>query len=78
MLISTRKQFLQTDAGASAKLELLRMLKSPAYDTHVSYDATVERNLTFIDRHLNYLVKHPYINPLVYLSNLRVMTKIKH
>ena len=78
MLVTTREQFLKTDAGASAKLELLRMLKSPAYETRVSYDVTVGRELAFIDRHINYLVKHPYINPLVYLSNLRVMTKIKH
>ncbi len=78
MLTTTREQFLKTDAGASAKVELLRMLKSPAYATHVSYDVTVGRELAFIDRHINYLVKHPYIKPLSYLSNLRAMTKINH
>ena len=78
MLVTTREQFLKTDAGASARLELMRMLKSPAYDTHVAYDVHVGRDMAFIDRHINYLVKHPYIKPLSYLSNLRAMTKIQH
>lgn len=77
MLIVTREQFLQTDSGALAQVELRRMVNSSAYNTRLSYDATVGRKLTFMDRHINYLVKHPAVNPIVYLSNLRVMTRIK-
>ena len=76
MQIVTRKQFLETEAGALAKKELQLMVKSTTYNTHESYDVSVGRTLAFIDRHLNYLLKHPYVNPATYLSNLRVMTKL--
>jgi hypothetical protein len=75
MQAQTRKQFLETEAGVSAKLELQRMSKSASYNTPVAYDVSVGRELTFIDRHIDYLTKHPYVKPATYLANLRVMTK---
>lgn len=73
----TRKEFLKTYAGAQAKGELQYMVKSSVYSTNGSYDATTGRNLAFIDRHINYLAKHPYLSPVVYIVNLKVMTKVR-
>jgi len=75
MQAQTRQQFLLSDGGVHAKSELQRMTKSTTYNTPVAYDVSVGRELTFADRHINYLTKHPYINPTTYLANLRVMTK---
>ena len=71
----TKKEFLLTEAGASAKVALHHMVQSPAYNTDPAYDISLERSVLFIDRHINYLVKHPYINPVSYISNLKIMTK---
>ena len=77
MQILTREEFLQTDAGALAKAELQRMASSTDYGTATTYDAMAGRRLSFVNRHLNYLVKHPQVNAKAYLSNLRIMTKSK-
>lgn len=53
------------------------MVNSSVYNTRVAYDAAAGRKLAFLDRHINYLVKHPHISPVVYLANLRVMTRAK-
>lgn len=72
----TREQFLKTEIGLKTKTELQHMVKSASYNTREAYDATVGSRQTFINRHINYLVKHPGLSPAVYLSNLRVMTKV--
>jgi hypothetical protein len=75
MRILTTEEFAKTEAGVRAKVELQHMVNSTVYTTNSSYDASVGRKLAFFDRHMNYLAKHPYISPVVYISNLRVMTK---
>lgn len=77
MQVLSRQEFLLTEKGALAKKELQHMVSSSVYRTHESYDASAGRKLAFLDRHLNYLIKHPYVSPVVYLSNLKVMTRIK-
>lgn len=77
MQLLTREQFLQTDVGTSAVKELQRMTSSADYTTIKAYDPCVGHKQSFVDRHINYLVKHPHVSPLHYLSNLRVMTKVK-
>lgn len=76
MRILSRQEFLSTPAGADAKRELQLMVKSSVYDTVGSYDLLTGRELTFVQRHINYLIKHPHVSPSAYISNLRIMTKI--
>ena len=77
MRVLTSEEFLKTDAGTHAVSELQRMLNSSVYSTQSSYDASADCPLAFIDRHINYLAKHPYVSPVVYITNLRVMTKLR-
>ncbi len=77
MRILNRQEFLETSAGVHAKRELQHMVTSSSYDTGGSQDPLVGLTLTFVERHLNYLMRHPYVSTEAYLSNLRIMTKVK-
>lgn len=77
MQVITREEYLETVAGTEARKELQDMVNSVVYDTHDVYSATAGERQTFVERHLDYLAKHPATNLTVYVSNLRVMTKIK-
>ena len=60
--------------------ELKIMEDDPALDTRVSLVKTdgVSFNLmTFQEKHLAYLQKHPKTNPAPYLMNLKTMIKIR-
>lgn len=73
----TLEQFLLTDTGSHTKVELQRMVDSPNYHTITSYDVMVGRPSPFVERHLNYLVAHQYVKPAAYLTNLKVMAKVR-
>jgi hypothetical protein len=77
MQVLTRKEYLATDAGAQVKKELQLMASSSNYDTKAIYSADDETKQAFVNRHLTYLIKHPSVSSVVYLSNLRVMTRSK-
>ncbi len=75
MRVLSRQEFLKTSAGVHARRELRSMVISSHYDTGGSYDPNHGKGLTFMDRHLEYLMKHPYVRTEAYLSNLRIMTR---
>lgn len=75
MRILSQQEYLKTPAGIHAKRELQHLVNSSYYDTEGSHDPQVGSGLTFVERHLNYLMRHPYVSTAAYLSNLRVMTK---
>jgi hypothetical protein len=77
MRVPSQQEFLSTPAGVHARRELQAMVLNSSYRTDGSYDFPLGGGLTFEQRHLNYLVKHPYVSPVAYISNLKVMTKIK-
>ena len=57
------------------------MSANDAFKTEASYSANAivypDNLIPFVDKHMNYLKQHQNINPEHYLSNLRLMTKIK-
>lgn len=77
MRVPSQQEFLKTPAGAQAKRDLRHMVISQIYDTSGTYDPQKGRGQIFVQRHLEYLIKHPYVSTSAYLSNLRVMTKVK-
>lgn len=75
-----RDDFENSEVGAEV-IELLQlMLHDDAYNTEPSYSANTElypNNLIpFVDKHIDYLCNHAETNPHLYVSNLRLMTRV--
>lgn len=74
--------FVKSDVGIEARKLLELMMTDDSYNTPTTYSANTElypdNQMPFIDKHMNYLCSHPSVNPNVYLSNLRLMTKIRN
>lgn len=72
-----QEAFFKSESGRAAKAELTVMEKDPRYNTLGSYSAKLAHDMPFVKRHMKYLSEHPKLNPDHYLSNLKLMTKIK-
>lgn len=62
---------------------LIAMQSDMTMTTESGYSAGDENypdhlQVPFIEKHLAYLKSHPKINPKDYLSNLRIMIRIRH
>ena len=77
MQVLTSKEYLKTETGIRAEAELKRMAQSLAFETTELFNSRVDSDLSFIDRHIKYLVNHPNVKATNYLMNLKVMTKVK-
>jgi hypothetical protein len=75
-LLSTQK-YLSSEEARLALEELEMMEKSPEYKTESSYSPSSEERLSFVDKHVKYLSTHQSLDYRHYLSNLKLMTKIK-
>jgi hypothetical protein len=79
--IKKKSDFFDTQEGIEVEQALRAMAADSAFSTESSYSAnsvTYPDNLIpFVDKHMNYLKQHQNVNPRHYLSNLRLMTKIK-
>ena len=67
---------------AEEALQMLQeMLDDDSYRTVSGYSIDAEtypdNSIPFIEEHMNYMKKHPHIDPAHYLSNLRLMLKIR-
>ncbi len=72
------KDFLTSAEGEAAYAELMNMVNDKNYSTVSSYSPSSENgNLLFIDKHMNYLSSHSGVNALQYVSNLKLITKIR-
>jgi hypothetical protein len=62
------------------RTELVQMEEDPKLDTRVSLEKEEGMTLhlmTFQEKHVTFLMKHPKIDPVGYLTNLRTMIKIR-
>jgi len=57
------------------KMELDETLNTKS--SHLKVQAAQIKLLSFQEWHLTYLLEHPKINPQNYLTNLRVMIKVR-
>lgn len=78
--ICTRNGFFETEEGRHVKEELQLLAESSQYNTASIYSANSllypDNLIPFVDRHMDYLVKHPLLEPSKYLANLKLMTRI--
>lgn len=78
---SKKINFYESEEGAEIKKILMGMTEDVAFNTDSSYSADTARyadnRISFVDKHMRYLSAHPMINPRQYISNLRLMTRLK-
>jgi len=74
-------KFLDSEEGLEVERILRTMAMDDSYNTESSYSANSERYpdnlIPFVDKHMNYLSTHPSTDPRHYISNLRLMTRVK-
>jgi hypothetical protein len=71
-----RDKYLQTDEGQRAKQLLEAMAASGQYNTQSSYSPGQE-DVTFVEKHLEHLSQHSYLQSHEYIANLKLMTKVR-
>ena len=72
------QEFLRSEAGRVVYDELVKMVEDENYNTASTFSPSAENgNLLFIDKHLSYLCAHLDVNCAQYLSNLRLITKVR-
>lgn len=76
-----RPDFFSSDEGVLAFQLLEAMDLDDGYYTGSSYSPNTElypnNQIPFVDKHMYYLRNHPDTNMQQYISNLRLMTKVK-
>lgn len=78
---SKKVKFLESEEGLEVERILILMASDDTYNTESSYSANSEMYpdnlIPFVDKHMNYLSSHPTTDPRHYISNLRLMTRVK-
>lgn len=76
-----RVNFFDSEEGVRIEETLRHMVTDGAYNTNSSYSANIEtypNNLIpFVAKHMGYLNTHPGTDPQHYISNLRLMTRVR-
>lgn len=76
-----KSNFFESEEGIEFEQALRLMALDDTYNTAPSYSPNSElykdHLKPFVDKHMDYISAHPSINPQLYISNLRLMTRIK-
>lgn len=79
--LKKRISFFDSAEGLAIKQTLQGMTIDSVYNTVSSYSANTDLHpdnlISFTEKHMQYLNKHPSVDPERYISNLRLMTKIR-
>ena len=77
----TRSGFAETIEGQEIKRKLEAMAEDSNYNTQASYNANgvlyPDNSISFVDKHMNYLITHPALEPSKYLANVRLLTRVR-
>jgi hypothetical protein len=73
--------FFETEEGAEFIQSLRRMVADATYNTKPSFSANTElypdHLIPFVNKHIAYINSHPLTDPTHYLSNLRLITRLR-
>jgi hypothetical protein len=76
-----RVHFKESELGVEIKQALIAMASDTRFNTVSSYSSNTttypDHLISFVDKHMEYLENHPTTDPGQYVSNLRLMTRIK-
>ncbi len=79
--VKKRVNFFESLEGLEIKRILTVMALDTAYNTDSSYSANSElypdNLIPFVAKHMSYLNAHPSTDPGHYVSNLRLMTRVR-
>jgi len=80
-VVQSRLKFFETEAGQEIERELERMTLDEAFNTEDSYTPDTaqhpDNRMSFMDKHKSYLIAHPAIDPVSYVANLRLKTRLR-
>lgn len=76
-----RADFFTSEEGVTALKVLNDMVASADFKTDASYSANAilhpDNSVAFVDKHMRYLHDNPKVNARHYISNLRLMMRIR-
>lgn len=79
--LKSRVGFADTDEGKKIKYELQRMTTDASFNTKSSYSSNSvlypDNRISFVDKHMNYLISHPMLEPKQYLANIKLITRLR-
>lgn len=79
--VKSRTGFADTAEGKAIRHKLESMDSNVLYNTEPGYSADSmlypDNLIPFVDKHMNYLVTHPRLDPEKYLDNIRLMTRVR-
>jgi hypothetical protein len=79
--IKRKSDFFDSEECAQLKAELQRMAADIGHTTNSSYSANTsvypDNTISFVDKHIKYVSEHPNVNLDQYLSNLRLITRVR-
>jgi hypothetical protein len=78
---SKRVNIYDSELGTMIRSALIALEDNPAYKTIVAYtsdrEAYPDGTMPFVDHHMQYLHRHPLVNPEYYMSNLRLQLRVR-
>lgn len=73
----SRQQFLKSEEAETLRKELQNMVKDPNYNTYVRYSLVTTNGSQFVNKHMAYMANHLQMNHRQYVSNIKLMTKLR-
>lgn len=71
------QRFLDSKEADEIRETLKAMMADPEFNTKSMYSPTAGGDVLFVDKHIEYLSQHTGLNVAHYLSNLRLMTRVR-
>ena len=71
------QRFLDSKEANEIRDILKEMMNDPEFNTKSMYSSTAGGDVLFVDKHIEYLSQHTSLNVSHYLSNLRLMTRVR-
>lgn len=71
------QRFLDSLEANEIRDILKEMMTDPEFNTKSMYSPAAGGDVLFVDKHMEYLSQHTTLNVNHYLSNLRLMTRVR-
>lgn len=72
-----KSEFLRSELAKTLRKELQEMVDNPSYNTHTRYSVLSPDGSHFVERHMEYMSGYLQMDHMQYVSNLKLMTKVK-